>query len=96
MNIVRSDIYLKDEMSVARFREMFAGRRPKMEASGATILMALVNEEDPLHLMYLEQWETREHFDAYLKWARAQPDTADLGALFSRAPEHIWMRTLGS
>ena len=95
MIILRSDIYLKNEASVVRFRELLASRRPKMEASGATILQALVNDDDPLHLMFLEQWETREHFAAYMEWARAQPNSADLAALLSRAPEHIWLKKQG-
>ena len=93
MSILRSDIYFKDETSVARFKELLAARKPKMEASGAIFLQALVNEEDPLHLMFLEEWPTREHFAAYMDWARAQPDSAALGNLLSRPPEHVWLRT---
>ena len=92
MSILRSDIYFKDEASVVRFQALLASRKPTMEANGAIFLHALVDEDDPLHLMFLEEWPTRGHFDSYMGWARAQPDSADLGALLSRPPEHVWLQ----
>ena len=92
--LLRSDMFLKDQASVKLFREAFNRRYDKIVASGGTLLQAYVNQDDPNHLVYMIQWESREHMAEYMQWAGAQPDREEIGALFASPPGHAWLSKL--
>ena len=92
--IFRSDIYLKDTESLTLFRKKFQERLLKMQDFGAQLLRSYLNQDDPLHIMYLLSWSSRSQFEAYMEWARAQSDSAELGALLARPPEHVWLEEM--
>ena len=89
--LLRSDIFLKDQASVTAFRDVFSSRYDKIVASGGTLLQLYVDQDDPTHLVYMIQWESREHYAEYMKWASIQPDREKLGALLASPPGHVWL-----
>jgi quinol monooxygenase YgiN len=37
-----------------------------------------IDSDDPNHMLIVEKWESREHYDKYREWAMAQPGTENL------------------
>jgi quinol monooxygenase YgiN len=93
--ILLSDIYLKDAKSVDQFHKIFLSRLPKIEATGGRFLQVYANQEDPLHLMFLAEWKSREHYETYMAWAHEQPDREIVGVLMAKAPGHAWFDEVG-
>ena len=53
---------------------------------GCIEVQVVGNQDDPLNIILLETWETREQYEKYLAW-RAETGALDaLGAMLSEAP----------
>ena len=45
-----------------------------------------MNQDEPLNLVLLETWETREQYEKYLAWRSETGALEALGAMLSQAP----------
>ena len=75
------ELHVKPELA-DRFKEGFKDTLVDTRAfEGCEELSVLVNQDDPAMFVILEQWESRAHYEAYLKW---RDDRGDLEGM-SRA-----------
>lgn len=60
----------------SRLYETMKERLPHSRTSeGCEGIDLYVDQEDANHLVLLEQWATKEHYEKYLEWAMSQPGT---------------------
>jgi len=53
---------------------------------GCIGVQVVCNQDDPLNILLIETWETREHYEKYLAW-RVKTGAIDaLGRMLSQAP----------
>ena len=64
-----------------KLKQLFVDILPDTRAyGGCQGLELIVNQEDPETLIVFERWESRKHYEAYLKWR------TDTGALATLVP----------
>ena len=73
------------EQVKAGFKDLLPDTRTFAGCEGIQVLQ---NQEQPDMLLVLEQWASREHFDAYLKW---RTDRGDIDTIvsFSTTPHQF-------
>lgn len=54
--------------------------------SGNESFDILVDQENPGKILFIEQWESEQHFQEYYQWRAAQGDFEILGEYFSAPP----------
>lgn len=87
---------LKDQAGVDTFTGWMNQSRQQMAADGLEDFSTYVNQEDPLHLVYLIQWASREHHAVAMQKMFANPEIAKmLAALGADRPlRETWLDTL--
>jgi quinol monooxygenase YgiN len=70
---------------VERVKEGFRDQLGDTRAfDGCEEITILANQDEPTKLVVLEQWKSREHYDAYLKW---RTDRGDLEGMTKACTE---------
>ncbi len=54
--------------------------------NGCKGVTVMSNQDNPLNLVLLETWSTREHYEKYLAWRAERGDLEALAALLSYEP----------
>lgn len=74
------ELHVKPELAEpmkAGFKDILPDTR---SFEGCEEISVLQSQEDPNMLLVLEQWETREHYEAYLKWRTDRGDMDNIVA----------------
>ena len=59
----------------------------KLEYDGCIEVQIIENQDDPLNIILIETWESRQHYEKYLTW-RIEIGALDaIGAMLSQAPK---------
>ena len=85
------EFFVKDQASATTLWDILGERGAAMKDSGFKKIDWYVNQDDPKYLVYIAQWASRGHYDDYLKWARAQPNSEEFEACFASPPRVIWL-----
>jgi heme oxygenase (mycobilin-producing) len=83
---VTLDLQLKPEAlpdALAEIHTILTATRAFDGCQGVDVLVAL---DDPAHILFVESWDSPEHYAAYTSW-RATPEGASLlGSLLAQPP----------
>ena len=74
------------------FREMLPDTR---SYDGCITIHMVRDQDDPQRLMVVEQWETREKYDAYFAWRGERGDLDALGAMLDGEPSKRYFDFMG-
>jgi quinol monooxygenase YgiN len=72
---------------IEKLKSTFAQILPDTRSyEGCIGVQVVVNQDNPLNIILIETWETREHYEKYLAW-RVETGAIDaLGRMLSEAP----------
>jgi hypothetical protein len=76
---------IKDQAGVDTFMEYMNQSRQRMATDGLEELSNYIDQDDPLHVISLVQWVSREHHDAAMQKEFANPETAKMLAAIGGA-----------
>lgn len=61
---------------VEKFQQWLRANLPDTRAfPGFMTLVAAVNQDNPVNIIVLEQWDTRQHYEKYIEWRTARGDS---------------------
>ena len=61
--LLHIDFYLNDQAGVETLIEFMTSSRKDMAADGYKEIEHLVDQDNPLHLVYRVEWTSRDHYD---------------------------------
>ena len=67
------------------------GRRAAMKEAGCKKIDWYVNQDDPQHIVTMQQWTSREDQAKYLEWAHAQSNNEEFHACWASQPRLTWV-----
>ena len=62
---------------------------------GCTSIYVVQNQDDPQNLVIVEQWETRQHYEAYLAWRTERGDMDAVGSMVEGEPSIRYFNYFG-
>ena len=69
---------IKDQAAVDTFMEYMNQSRQRMAADGLEELSSYVDQDDPLHVISMIQWVSREHHNVAMQKEFANPESAEV------------------
>ena len=69
---------MKDQAGVDTFMEYMNQSPQRMAVDGLEELTGYVDQDDPLHVIFLIRWASREHLDAAMQKEFANPEIAEM------------------
>ena len=67
----------------SNFKDMLSDTR---KYDGCQSVEVFDNQDDPLNLVLVEKWESRQHYEAYLAWRTETGALDDVVSMTSQAP----------
>ena len=87
------DFYLKDQAGVDTLTAFMTSYGKDLVVEGYKEVEHYVNQDDPLHLVYMVEWTSRDRYDQAMTKMFANAEIATmLEAVFADQPRNIWLR----
>lgn len=67
----------------------------KRDCDGCNEVHVIENQDNPLNIILIETWETREQYEKYLKWRMEIGALDTIGAMLSKLPSIRYYENLG-